>query len=775
MSEKLGEAFVAISANTKGLAMGLDKANKMTTRAIAQISRAAVIAFAATAAITVKVGKEFVQLASFAEESMDKASAVFKENLKDVQKWSNGLADSIGRSRAEVLDFAAGFQDLIVPMGYTRKEAAELSKGLVQVSLDLASFNNLADKDVINNVKSGMLGASRAVASLGANIKASALQEYLKLNFAIETNITLLSEAEKFMLRYLKIQQDSIDANQNAIITSDSFANTLKALQATLKNIGTTIGSKMLPPITFIFKTIKDGLNVLAADGTFEQWGRKTAEAITYVYDLIVGNKDILKNTIVKGFVELKKTVSEVIEVFKFFGKPVKAVLQLLAKELKLDISTTVGALVALALTIKSIKITAGLMKFLDFLWKDLAKDIYYLNNAMTGLFSDLKKNGPKVLSKVKDGFIGLAKSMKNTSFSFPSFKAFFKNLPGMIGKLLPSLKGLGTTGAGGIKSLASSLIKVLLPALTTVWTFVSTFFLPVILAIGTAFLSFKLGKIIGEWLVSFEAVQKVLEKIARLIVDVAAFFGGGDATGKKVNADMDERLKLIKDIKEAGKDTKKGKGLQAKFDERFKTNDAHKKLKTKAQEIKEAEYIRKVEYSKIKKDAEDKIALQEQIDQEAKSKAVAKELFLRKQQERVAETLKKKQKEAMGGIDSELFKFEKGEAASKRKELAKTLKEQLKLFADNEEAKIKVARLAAFKLAEINKETSASNKATSFTDFRGVVTSGQAAVSSIGAQASSKAGLTRDGKEIVSAIEKLIAKEEQNAKKLSNDNNRDY
>jgi len=46
--------------------------------------------------------------------------------------------------------------------------------------------------------------------------------------------------------------------------------------------------------------------------------------------------------------------------------------------------------------------------------------------------------------------------------------------------------------------------------------------------------------------------------------------------------------------------------------------------------------------------------------------------LFLRKQQERVAETLKKKQKEAMGGIDSELFKFEKGEAASKKKELAK-------------------------------------------------------------------------------------------------------
>ena len=46
----------------------------------------------------------------------------------------------------------AGLQDTFVPLGIARDEAAELSKSLVTLAVDVASFNNTADADVITGL-----------------------------------------------------------------------------------------------------------------------------------------------------------------------------------------------------------------------------------------------------------------------------------------------------------------------------------------------------------------------------------------------------------------------------------------------------------------------------------------------------------------------------------------------------------------------------------------------------------------------------------------------
>lgn len=203
---------------------------------------------AALAVVTVALGKSIV-MAGNAEETWSKFNAVFKENAADTAVWVDSFSSAVQRSRTDVADWAASLQDTFVPMGFARDQATELSKELVTLAVDLASFNNKADDEVIRDFQSAMVGNTETLRKYGVVITQVTLDQEL-LTMGIEGGVKVATEQEKVQARLAILTRSTTDAQGDAIKTAGSFNNQVKGLNAAFDDLTITLGQKFLPAAT---------------------------------------------------------------------------------------------------------------------------------------------------------------------------------------------------------------------------------------------------------------------------------------------------------------------------------------------------------------------------------------------------------------------------------------------------------------------------------------------------------------------------------------------
>ncbi len=201
--------------------------------------------------------RSLLTVASEITETMSKFNVVFGESSKAVKKWATNFADSVGRARKDVLSWMAELQDIFVPIGFARSEAEKFSKSLVQLGVDVASFNEKVDRDVMRNFTSAIMGSHRATRQYGIAISETRLQQEA-YNQGIDKTFAKLTDMEKIFLRYRIILNDTKDAQSDAIRTQDNYANQLKRMQASVTNLQVEIGEKLLPAMVGVLKTVRD-------------------------------------------------------------------------------------------------------------------------------------------------------------------------------------------------------------------------------------------------------------------------------------------------------------------------------------------------------------------------------------------------------------------------------------------------------------------------------------------------------------------------------------
>jgi hypothetical protein len=214
---------------------------------------------AMTAAITLPLigfGVAAIKFASDAEEIQSKFDAVFKEFAEQTSVWVEEFADAVNRNATDLKDYAATFQDTFVPLGFVREEAAELSKALVELTIDLASFNNASEPETMRALQSAIVGNHETVRRFGVIINQAALEQEL-LNMGIRDGAEAATEAEKAQARLNLIIAGTTDAQGDAIRTSESFANQMKGLKGELKEVSEQIGTILIPMLAPLIEQIK--------------------------------------------------------------------------------------------------------------------------------------------------------------------------------------------------------------------------------------------------------------------------------------------------------------------------------------------------------------------------------------------------------------------------------------------------------------------------------------------------------------------------------------
>jgi hypothetical protein len=194
-------------------------------------------------------GTAMIHFATDTEEAVNKVDVAFKDSSQSIKDFAKDSLQSFGIASGTALNMAALFGDMATGMGINTTEAAVMSKGLVALSGDLASFKNISVGVAETALKSIFTGETESLKGLGivmteANLKAFALSE------GISKNIKDMSEAEKVNLRYAFVLAKTVNAQGDFERTGGGAANQTRIFQEGLKELSATFGQYILPYFT---------------------------------------------------------------------------------------------------------------------------------------------------------------------------------------------------------------------------------------------------------------------------------------------------------------------------------------------------------------------------------------------------------------------------------------------------------------------------------------------------------------------------------------------
>ena len=268
--------LVRIEADMRDLQKDLRKIQTQTAATTTSMSKnfmkvkaaIGVLAGAVVIRQIARVGTSLINLAGDAQEMQSMSEAVFGDYVHDIRQFADETAKATGRSRFELEEMAATVQDTFVPLGFARGEAAEMAKQLTLLSVDVGSFKNTLDVNVMNAFQSALVGNHEAVRRFGIVITEAELQQEL-YRMGIRKSKDEVTAQEKAMARFNLILAGTKDAQGDAARTAGSFANQSKNLSATLKDLGTELGQVLIPAALSLVTTLRDlaaGFRQLAVD-----------------------------------------------------------------------------------------------------------------------------------------------------------------------------------------------------------------------------------------------------------------------------------------------------------------------------------------------------------------------------------------------------------------------------------------------------------------------------------------------------------------------------
>ena len=180
--------------------------------------------------------RQIISLWSDLDETTSKFNVVFEGMEQRAKMAFDTIADRSGRSKLEMMAFGATLGNIWVSFGLTTWTALDLSSALVQLWVDLASFNNVSDEQAINALRAWMTWEFESLKTLGIAINETDIKRKA-MTLGIAKEWEELSRTQKLAATYALILERTSKANWDAERTASSWANMLKRLQGTIKDV----------------------------------------------------------------------------------------------------------------------------------------------------------------------------------------------------------------------------------------------------------------------------------------------------------------------------------------------------------------------------------------------------------------------------------------------------------------------------------------------------------------------------------------------------------
>lgn len=253
---KAGEAFIKMTLYDGALRQGLTRVKLQLMRfgnSLAAVGRAA-----ALFAVPIVAGfATTVKAAADTEEWLNRFKVIFGELGGEAEDFANRLARSIGRSTIEIKNQLGTLQSFWEGLNFSPQKALQYSEVVSQLTYDLASFHNIADKEAQEKILSALSGEPKPLREFGIALgEAAVAVQMLKDGYtglASEAPMAVKAVARLNIIRDVMGRQGAIgDAER----TLGSFTNQMKRLKALAFEARAAIGQALTPSLTGVVKVL---------------------------------------------------------------------------------------------------------------------------------------------------------------------------------------------------------------------------------------------------------------------------------------------------------------------------------------------------------------------------------------------------------------------------------------------------------------------------------------------------------------------------------------
>ena len=191
------------------------------------------------------------------ETSIQQIENIYGEASNTIKDFAENTALSFNMSKSEAYKYSQVFGNLIQSITDDQVENAQYTQELLKASSIIASSTGRSMEDVMDRIRSGLLGNTEAIEDLGVNVNVSLLESteafkrfagdksWLQLDFQTQQQIRLFAILEQTTKKY----GDEVQQNT---------ASSIQQLTAKTKNLTNDLGKKLLPIANDVLEQVND-------------------------------------------------------------------------------------------------------------------------------------------------------------------------------------------------------------------------------------------------------------------------------------------------------------------------------------------------------------------------------------------------------------------------------------------------------------------------------------------------------------------------------------
>lgn len=209
-------------------------------------------------------GGAALKFAIDAQESENLFTVAMAGMADAARQWSEELRKNLGLNSIELRKNVATFHQMFTSMGLGEKAAFGMSKGLVELAHDMASFFNLRPEDAFEKLRAGITGEAEPLKRLGILIDENTIKQEAYNRGLVKAGGEL-SQIQKVQARYLAILRQTSNAQGDLARTIDQPANRLRILRDQLEQTAAEFGEALIPLLEAALPLIEDLADYVAA------------------------------------------------------------------------------------------------------------------------------------------------------------------------------------------------------------------------------------------------------------------------------------------------------------------------------------------------------------------------------------------------------------------------------------------------------------------------------------------------------------------------------
>ena len=221
--------------------------------------------------------RKAIDISSQLTEVQNVVDVTFGDMSSKVDEFAKHSIEQFGMSELSVKQYASRFQAMGSAMGisgssigsannFLNKQTngyvglsdsmSDVSLNLTKLTADMASFYNVEQSVVAEDLESIFTGQTRPLRQYGLDLTQATLQEWALKN-GIDANVQSMSQAEKTMLRYQYVLANTGAAQGDFARTANTWANQVRILKQNFQQLGSIVGGTLINA----FKPLVQALN----------------------------------------------------------------------------------------------------------------------------------------------------------------------------------------------------------------------------------------------------------------------------------------------------------------------------------------------------------------------------------------------------------------------------------------------------------------------------------------------------------------------------------